>query len=180
MSCGLRGGEKSGVVHAISKYCTLRTEHNVEYGTACATSASGVHNLGGGVRKSGVRIPLLPAASPVVRRGRYSETASAADEVAAEADTADEVAAEVACTAVEIVAKAAPTAVEGVAGGRWPRPGPWGARAWPRTRPRRSRAGPRSRPRWRRSWPRTWPRFWPKLWRKRAEVAKQQHLPHTL
>ena len=35
---------------------------NVEYGTACATSASGVHNLGGGVRgvrKSGVRVSPL-------------------------------------------------------------------------------------------------------------------------
>ena len=43
---------------------------NVEYGTACATSASGVHNLGGGVRgvcKSGVRISPLPARR---RRGR--------------------------------------------------------------------------------------------------------------
>ena len=37
----------------------------VEYGTACATSASGVHNLGGGVRgvrKSSVRISPLPDA----------------------------------------------------------------------------------------------------------------------
>ena len=39
-----------------------------EYGTACATSASGVYNLGGGVRKSGVRIsPLPPVAAPLPR-----------------------------------------------------------------------------------------------------------------
>ena len=36
----------------------------VEYGTVCATSASGAHNLGGGVRgvrKSGVHISPLPS-----------------------------------------------------------------------------------------------------------------------
>ena len=41
----------------------------VEYGTACATSASGVYNSGGGVRgvrKSGVRISPLPVAADVV------------------------------------------------------------------------------------------------------------------
>ena len=42
----------------------------VEYDMACATSASGAHNLGGGVRKSGVRISPLLGAGDLGRRGR--------------------------------------------------------------------------------------------------------------
>ena len=50
----------------------------VEYGTACAISASGVHNLGGGVggvRKSGVCISPLPGSG----RAIAGEVASGAD-----------------------------------------------------------------------------------------------------
>ena len=36
------------ILELCTPYCTLRTEH-VEYGTVCATSASGAHNLGDGV-----------------------------------------------------------------------------------------------------------------------------------
>ena len=46
---------------------------HVEYGTACATSESGVCNLGGwvrGVRKIGVRISPLPAAGRPPAAGR--------------------------------------------------------------------------------------------------------------
>ena len=50
----------------------------VEYGTACATSASGVYNLGGsvrGVHKSGVRISPLPGRNgPRSRGGRRSRS----------------------------------------------------------------------------------------------------------
>ena len=64
LSCGPRGGENSGVVHAIL-YLLHVQDIYVEYGTACATSASSVYKLGGSVR--GVRKTVAVAAR---RQGR--------------------------------------------------------------------------------------------------------------
>ena len=63
---------------------------NVEYGSACATSASGAHNLGcgvRGVRKSGVRISPLPPRRDRFRvGGRVAAAATGRVSVAAAPD----------------------------------------------------------------------------------------------
>ena len=129
---------------------------NFESPQRCATSASGVYNLGGGVRKSGVHILPLPwprppppwtrswPRSPAQRRKlSWPRLRPRPNKVVAEAASPTD----------EVVANAASTRTR-----PWPRLRPPRTRSWLRRRPPQTRSWPKSRTQQERSWPRRRPR----------------------